>query len=231
MGAPFAPRAKEGFDPMKKRRGTNEQRELRSIARSYKRRGYKVTIPEEGGANLPDFLKGFAPDLIAESENDRVIIEVKQSGDVLGSNELQSIAAGISREPGWRFELATVPSVKEVSLPAPDQIKLITEHARKAISYGLLDVAYAYASSVLEVLVNDLALKHGLKVSRKPITQVARDLVSRGVIRREALHAIERGMVFRHRLVHDNIRPSAKDVEEVLSFTQSLRDELSGAAA
>ena len=85
-----------------------EKRKLRSIARQYERDGYRVTVPERGG-DLPAFLQGFTPDLIAESEGDRVVIELKRSDAVPGSNELRDLAERVSGEPGWRFELVTLP--------------------------------------------------------------------------------------------------------------------------
>ena len=72
-----------------------EKRKLRSIARRYERDGYRVTVPE-GGGDFPAFLQGFTPDLIAESERDRVVIELKRSNTVPGSNELREIAERVS---------------------------------------------------------------------------------------------------------------------------------------
>jgi hypothetical protein len=217
---------------MSKLTDTVEQRKLRSIARQYKRGGYRVIIPARGGA-IPSFLKGFRPDLIAEREDDRVIIEVKQNYALRGSNDLQEVAERVSREPGWRFELVTVPSAERVPPPTPERMDLIANHARQVMSTGLTDLAYAYAWSVIEVLLGDLALQNGLKATKRSIEQVVRDLVSQGVIAREALDAIEQARGVRNRLVHGEreSRPSAAEVEKLLALGQHLRRELVAAAA
>jgi hypothetical protein len=217
---------------MSKPTDTVQQRKLRSIARRYKRDGYRVIIPARGGA-IPSFLKGFTPDLIAESEHDRVIVEVKQNRTLRGSNDLQEVAERVSREPGWRFELVTVPSAESAAPPTPERMDLIANHARQVMSVGLTDLAYAYAWSVIEVLLSDLALQNGLKATKAPIGQVVRDLVSQGVISREALDAIEQARAVRNRLVHGEGEspPSAAEVEKLLVLGQHLRRELVAAAA
>ena len=39
---------------------------------------------------------------------------------------------------------------------------------RQAMNVGFTDLAYTYAWSFVEVLLNDLAVRHGLKASRIP---------------------------------------------------------------
>lgn len=204
-----------------------EERMLRTVARRYKRHGYRVTMPAEGTA-LPAFLKGFTPDLIAESDDDRVIVEVKQNSALRGSNELNAIAERVSREPGWRFELVTIPSVKSVSPPAAERMDSIAKRARAAIDAGLTDAAYAYAWTVLEVLIGDLAVQNELPPAKRPIAQVARDLVARGIVSGEVLDAIEQAFATRNQVVHarERFMPTAESVEKLLALGQRLREEM-----
>jgi hypothetical protein len=203
-----------------------EQRKLRSIARRYERGGYRVTIPARGG-DLPAFLEGFTPDLIAESDHDRVVVEVKQNRDLRGSNDLREVAERVSRQPGWRFELVTVPSVETASPPSAERMESIAKRARQALDVGLADAAYAYAWSAIEVLLGDLAVQHGLRPGKMPMTQVGRELVSLGVIPHEALDALDQARAVRNRAVNaaGDFLPSASDVEELLALGRRLRDE------
>jgi uncharacterized protein YutE (UPF0331/DUF86 family) len=208
-----------------------EQRKIRAIAREYERGGYRVIVPGQG-RDLPAFLQGLTPDLIAESEKDRVVIEVKRSNLVRGSNELQEIAEHVSREPGWRFELVTIPPLEQVALPTAERMDYMESRARQAMNIGLADVAYAYAWTAIEELLSDLALQHGLKVSKASSVHTARDLVSRGVISREALDTIEQARTIRNLLVHaqKEILPSTEDVEKLLALGRHLRGEVAAAA-
>lgn len=227
MGAHFTTRAEDELSPMSKSKDATEQGMLRTLARRYKREGYRVTVPADG-ASLPAFLEGFRPDLIAESDDDRVIIEVKQSRALRGANELQAIAERVSREPGWRFELVTIPSPESVSLPAVGRMDSIVAQARAAMRAGLTDTAYAFAWMVIEVLLTDLAVQNELKPEKKPFGLIARDLVSRGIISRDVLDAIEQAHAIRNQVVHapETFMPTAANVELLLALSRRLRDEI-----
>ncbi len=206
-----------------------ERRKLRSIARRYERDGYRVTMPRQGGS-LPAFLEGLTPDLIAESEQDRVVIEVKRSDAVRGSNNLVEIAERVSREPGWRFELVTIPSAEQASASPAEHIAFVESRVRQVMNIGLTDLAYVYASAALETLLGDLALQHGLKVTKMPFAQIARDLVSRGVISREIFDGLEQTRSVRNLLMHaetgKEALPSAADVENLLALMRHLSSEM-----
>jgi hypothetical protein len=208
-----------------------EQRKLRSVARRYEREGYRVILPKRGGA-VPAFLEGLRPDLIAESEGDRVVVEVKRSDAVRGSNELLEVAERVSREPGWRFELVTVPPVEQVAVPTVEHMDLVETRARQMTSLGLTDAAYVYVWAALEELLTSLASQQGLRVSKIPFVEAVRDLVARGVISREAFGAIEQARAVRSRLVHGGGEPlpKAEDVETLLALGESLRSGMVAAA-
>ena len=208
-----------------------EKRKLRSIARRYERDGYRVTVPERGG-DLPAFLQGFTPDLIAESEGNRVVIELKRSDAVPGSNELRDLAERVSGEPGWRFELVTLPPVERVVVPTAERMESIEGRARRTMSAGLNDVAYAYAWTAVEELLNDLAMQHGLGAAKMSFGQAVRELVFRGIIPREALDAVEQARAVRKRLMHAEREtlPSSADVEGLMMLGRCLHGELVAAA-
>jgi hypothetical protein len=206
-----------------------EQRKLRSLARRYERDGYRVTMPRQGG-RLPAFLEGFTPDLIAESEQDRVVIEVKRSDALRGSNNLVKIAERVSREPGWRFELVTLAPVEQVSASRAEHMDFVESRVRQVMSDGLTDMAFVYVLGALEAYLEDLASQHGLKVKKAPFAQIVRDLVFRGVISRETFDKLEAARSVRNLWMHANAEkeppPSAADVEDLLALARRLRGEM-----
>lgn len=209
-----------------------EERKLRSVAREYERKGYRVIMPRLGG-HLPAFLEGFQPDIVAESERDRVVIEVRRSDAVRGSNDLLKIAERVSREPGWRFELRTVPSLPRALVPSEEGMASIEAQVREVTRLGFTDAAYLFAYAALEELLNDLAVQHGLRVTKMSFVQTVRELVSQGVIPTEALETVNRAREIRNLLVHtrEATRPYAADIENLLALQRYLRGELAGAAA
>ena len=211
-----------------------EQRKLRSVVRRYERDGYRVTVPGRGGG-LPAFLGGFKPDLIAESEGDRVVIEVKRSDAVRGSNDLVEIAERVSREPGWRFELVTVASDGQDQVSAGALVGFVEERARQVMGAGHTDAAYVFASAAAEVLLRDLALRHGLKARKMPPAQTVRDLVSRGIISPDVYDRLEQVYSVRGRLLHGRAdkeaSPTIADVEDLLTLLRHLDGEMAAATA
>jgi hypothetical protein len=230
MGARIAPCAEEGFGAMSKSAPSAQQRKLRAIARRYTRDGYHVAAPAKGDA-LPEFLKGMAPDLIAESPQDHVVIEVKQASAIRGSNDLQEMAERVSHAPGWRFEFVAVTS--PATAPEPARMEEIAARARQALDAGLPDVAYLYAWSILEALLNDLARQNGLTSTRTAPMQKLHDLAFRGIVGPDMLNAGRAALHMRNQLVHGETatQPSAEAVEELLSLGQTLRATLSASEA
>lgn len=210
---------------------TAEQRKLRSVARRYERDGYRVTMPKRGGG-VPAFLGEYTPDLIAESERDRVIVEVKRSDAVRGSNELLEVAERVSREPGWRFELVAVPRVEQASRWTDEHMSLIEDRARQVVAAGGADMAYVYAWGFLEILIPELASEHGLKFSKVPFMEGMRKLVSEGLVSREVLSEVEEAYNVRSRLLHAEREPlpKADDVEKLLALGRRVRNEMARAS-
>src|SRR4051812_47401927 len=91
----------------------NTDRRIREIARDYMKRGYSVVfapMPSE----LPVFLRRFRPDLVAKSDKESVVIEVKSTtGNASQLIEYESLAQAVSQHKGWRFELVLTNPVEQ----------------------------------------------------------------------------------------------------------------------
>lgn len=177
-----------------------EQRKLRSVARRYKRDGYRVSYPGRG-ESTPAFLQAFKPDLIAESEQDRVIVEIKRSDAVPGSNELQDIAERVSHEPGWRFELVAIEPTKQdrksndkLVKARESQLNSIESDAREAMNRALPHLAYTYVLAFVQSMVVAMASQQGLPISirKTPFIKAAHELASRGIIDGDTFLGVER---------------------------------------
>ena len=81
-----------------------ERRRLASVASDYEKRGYEVKV-RPGADQLPEFLAGFAPDLIARGKDEFVVVDIKARGDVEDQQVVAKIEAALRNRPGWRFEL------------------------------------------------------------------------------------------------------------------------------
>ena len=178
---------------------------------------------------MPAFLEGFAPDLIAEREGDRVVIEVKRSDAVRGSNDLTEIAERVSRAPGWRFELITMPAGR-----VPTRMEVVEEQAFRAMRDGHTDSAFLFVSTAVEVMLSDLAAEHGMKVKAASFAQTLRSLVSHGIVSREDFDNLEKARGIRNLLAHGaggkEALPTATDVENLLAFLRRIDQDMGAMA-
>ncbi|HEY2321228.1 MAG TPA: hypothetical protein VGJ82_00060, partial [Thermoanaerobaculia bacterium] len=93
-----------------------EKSKLEQIASEYRRKGYDVaTRPRED--HIPPFLRPFQPDLVATSDRDNVVVEIKSSLD-LASESIMKLAEAVEAQSGWRFELVVVNPLVAHEVPA-----------------------------------------------------------------------------------------------------------------
>jgi uncharacterized protein YegP (UPF0339 family) len=92
---------------MKPENTPREARRVAELAVDYERKGYVVTIPR-GPSDTPAFLRdlNYTPDLIARSNDETLVVEVKSRETTAALAELTNIAERINERKGWQFVLA-----------------------------------------------------------------------------------------------------------------------------
>src|SRR5438045_6375472 len=98
-----------------------EQRKLAELLSEYERNGYNVHL-HPAANELPAFLRDFAPDLVAISPNDHVVIEVNAAASATDAEKIKSLAEAVDRESGWRLEVAFVSQPVAPDVPAQEQL-------------------------------------------------------------------------------------------------------------
>ncbi len=83
---------------------SREEIRTREIARELVQNGYEV-IREPTKDQLPEFLKtlSYLPDLLALSEDENLVVEVKSRPSVRGDDKISAIADAVNRQKSWRF--------------------------------------------------------------------------------------------------------------------------------
>ena len=72
-----------------------ERRKIREIARDYRRAGYRVVI-DPSGSEIPPFLGGYRPDLVAIGDTESVIVKVKSTRGFDRSESNRDVAARVA---------------------------------------------------------------------------------------------------------------------------------------
>lgn len=90
-----------------KKSAKHMQREVartRTIALELEQKGYEI-IREPTRGNLPQFLENYSyiPDLLAFSDAENLVVEVKSRPSIRDEYQISDIADRVNREPNWRF--------------------------------------------------------------------------------------------------------------------------------
>ncbi len=219
---------------MARTKGDERLRNLRAAAREYRKRGYDV-IEDPGSAQLPQFLQGFTPDLIATRDDDHVVLEIKRRDELKGCNEFVALATAVNQQVGWRLELIHLAS-RRPAVVGSDKANLDRLVARSlaARETGLQDAALIYALSVLEQLIQDIGARHRIKVRQLSTRAIVHDLAFLGVVGEEAVDVLDRAWGQRERImrgVSAEVYPDAGAIPELIDACREVQEAMQLEAA
>jgi hypothetical protein len=196
------------------------------VASSYRKQGYRVTSPPPTDA-LPPFLHDCQPDLIAEREDDHVVVEVKPAGSLKGANDLVELAERVAAQPGWRLELVTFKDKDpDAAVISPQWLQQILEPTNEALTC-------AYRIEVVGFLLRAIALRMRLRVRDKSAVGLAHELAFNGHLDEAVVQRIDDAFRWQTNLLRGQQSPpsaaeQAGELEglcrELLAQTQTQED-------
>ncbi len=177
-----------------------EEKRLQSIAREYKNRGYQVLL-NPSRSELPDFLSSFPLDMIAISDWESVVIEVKSKTTLTKSSYLTALAKAVNNQPGWR------------------RIRLVRELSGKEQAAALI-----LAWSAVEAALRLVGQEQELDLAKKPSLLIIKELYSLGVISQEDYQILDEGLQSRNLIVHGfrETKPTPKLVDHLIETIEKL---------
>lgn len=209
-----------------------EERLVLQVAEEYRQEGYEVVL-QPTPSSLPDFLRGYRPDLLARKADESMIVEVKAGSATPQSDRFRDLARAVNGQPGWRFELVVrnAPPVSEPDAPAAERPSLTGPDAARAVAgaedlvgSGRPEAALLWAWSAAEATLRLLASAEGVSTRRHDPAYLLKQLALEGAITREDYEVLMRAFRTRNAVAH-GFRP-----EEGLELEHLVR-ELVGAAA
>jgi uncharacterized protein YutE (UPF0331/DUF86 family) len=183
-----------------------ESTKLEQIASEYRRKGYEVVV-RPLAPDLPRFLAHFQPDLIARSQRDSVVVEVKSSPDLV-SDAIVAMAEAVEAQPAWRFEIAVVNPPMPEELPADGELvpharaQVLLRQAMDLSREKRYEAAAIVAWSAAEAIFRRLARANGVESERKSSGTVLKQLYALGLISADQYETFERTMRFRNAFAH-----------------------------
>lgn len=209
--------------------------QLAKIAEDLRARGYEVTITPSAD-DVPEFLRGYQPDILARDGREHLVIEIKTSSTAPEDTDgLQAIAERIAQQPGWRFAIIAPPPPEEI-LPgerlAPleeSEIRHRLIEAETLAGSGHFEAALMLAWAAAEGAMRIIASRERLPLRRSDTLTLLRGLASEGLVNRSHFRQLTDLFRWRSALAHGfRSEPSVPDEKSraALSALSALTREL-----
>ena len=203
-----------------------EAQVIAKVAEDYRQRGYEVDV-EPSGVNVPAFLGGFQPDLIARSPGDNVVVEVKVGTRTSVADRLREVAERVTHEPGWRFSVVFAdpgrPDQFTEAQPAPlALVEQRVQNAQRLLDASQGEAAFLLLWSSLEGVLRILGERAQLPLASLPPSALIRELYSAGEISRDQFETLMRLLPVRNELVHGFGSPAAAEAGQLALLVNSL---------
>jgi len=163
-----------------------EQSRIQNIAEDYKRRGYSVIIAPPVN-RLPSFLRKFRPDIVAESPDESIVIEMKSSVRARGTDYWKRLSSVVEKHPGWRLELIINGDISDDARETltPRLIKERLSEGQELAKLGMLAPALLIIWSAAEAAMRVRAKNYGVELpDLRPSTLISR-LYSDGLLAKD----------------------------------------------
>ena len=120
-----------------------QEETLERVAERYRDEGYQVIV-RPSGDQIPPFIAGFQPDLIAIRGNEGVVVEIKVNRiDLSSDHQIACLAEIVNARPGWRLDLVVLEpettiqkAAQEAAEPSDEQLAQILKTADELSEKG-----------------------------------------------------------------------------------------------
>ncbi len=184
-----------------------EANKLQEVAEQYTHHGYAVII-EPSASQVPEFMDGFQPDMLAYKNDEKVVVEVRVKNQIADANTVY-MAGLINSQPGWRFDLFVVNDSRwpdDVLTTAyeksSDGIVEMARNANELDSSGQPEAACLLAWAATEASLRNLAKRHGVRVERYSPINLIQTLYSAGLLSLEQYDHLREILKIRNAIAH-----------------------------
>ncbi len=206
-----------------------EDDHIQAIAQDFESRGYSV-VRRPTGADLPGFLDGYRPDLIAVGPTENVVVEIKSFASTADADRFRGVADRVARQPGWRFVLVAPPP-REGVLPGEQltsfdasEIRQRLEEAHALQASGHPEAALLLAWAAAEAALRLLAERESIPLRRPDTGTLLRELASEGVVDRDHFRQLSDSWRQRSAVAHGFRPQAASRPEEMRDALKRLTD-------
>ena len=137
---------------------------VRAITAAYREKGYAV-IKAPSSAQMPEFLAGYHPDLLASNASEWVVVVVKPRSALAKEPKISELARLLQNLPEWRLDLALVDTGEQLDVPeesrpfAKEDIRRAIAKAEGLLAAGFAEAALMQAWAGAEAIVRMLTME------------------------------------------------------------------------
>ncbi len=198
------------------------------------REGYHVFV-KPSGSDVPSFLEGYEPDIVARrGEKEGIVVGIKSVPPTQRDNKRAAyFAREVRKHPGWHFHLYLArPRQEDLDVALqPGKAQLLSDWktANRLAEDGDLKAAIAYAWGMLEAVARHLTLDEKRGAARRYLpASVVGALVSDGFVDDAVGIKLHDVAAIRNRVVHGftKTKVSKAQVDFLLETIRALIDEI-----
>src|SRR2546421_1786517 len=206
--------------------------EVDRVAQEYRGRGYQVIL-SPSASDLPEFARDWQPDIVARRQDDSLLIEVKRGSSVRDNERLRAIAQRVEAQPGWRFVLES--SAHEPGNSddderfqpiTPQQASEMLAEAVRLREDGHHRASLLLAWAAFEAVMRTAAEHYELRVPRSDAWSLMRELVSNGVLEREAYQRLNDAFQVRNAVAHGREPTTAAAFDRAIESLRQTAESL-----
>jgi hypothetical protein len=224
---------------MKTQQNSRELKRVNELASDYKKKGYRVVLPRSTD-ELPAFLRntGYLPDLLATSNEESFVIEVKSSQSTRELSQLSAVSDLVNSQDKWKFVLVlTNPrKAEEVSGGSDLSMERVRQYLEKSTmvqehdGQASTDAAFLFAWVAVETSLRLLYRSESDESTASALTLI-RNAVMDGRLERRNAQLLGDLMKVRSSLLHagNDRLPTNSDVNVLRRVTEGLLTEIRNA--
>lgn len=204
-----------------------EESRIINIANEYRQNGYRVII-QPSLNEIPCFLSNYQPDILAEGDNESVIIEVISHSNLSRKSQISRIAEIVETQPGWRFELVmTNPKgntliSSESRLPTVEELSKRLTKAKRLVNSADYEAAIAIAWSAAEGLLRLIGEDEKIVLDRQSSSYVIKKIYSLGLLDNASYEELFKLNKIRNSVIHGLVEPNLQS-SVILNFVEMVR--------
>ena len=208
-----------------------KERALRRTKQEYERDGYRVVVGPRD-EDLPDFLRGFEPDIIGYSPRGNVVAQVKAHFEIVGKAELSDLARVVNAKKGWRMALVITGAKPPLPpIASPSEFAARVDEARQLLKIHQTEAAFLLGWSAAETALRAVARRWDIVLELPDTPHLLQSLVIMGGIDNDDKFIFDDWLDMRDMIVHGFESPELKPevVTQLLDRAEQLYAEATSA--